>query len=179
MTCIVGLVDKKNNSVIIGGDSAGVSDLNITVRTDKKVFYNGDFLIGGAISFRMIQLLRFSLKPPPVNTSDIYRYMCTDFISEVQRCFEQGSFLQDEDGGGRFLVGYKNRLFCIQEDFQVAENSNGMDAIGCGGSFALGALHSLMKFDYPSKDKVRKALEAADVFSAGVCKPFKILETKK
>ena len=51
MTCIVGLIDGRR--VWMGGDSAGVSGLDITVRADAKVFRNGDFLIGFTSSFRM------------------------------------------------------------------------------------------------------------------------------
>ena len=42
MTCIVGLVEKGN--VYIGGDSAGVGGYSLTVRADRKVFRNGDFV---------------------------------------------------------------------------------------------------------------------------------------
>lgn len=178
MTCIVGYLDKKNKIVTIGGDSAGVSDLNIIIRKDKKVFRVGDFVIGCTSSFRMIQLLRFSFKPPEIKSKSIYQYMCTDFINEVKECFKNGGYLQKyEDGddkGGTFLVGYKNRLFKVDNDFQVAESSNGIDAIGCGSDYALGALYSLSKQDITARQKVVKSLEAAAFFSAGVCKPFVI-----
>ena len=59
MTCIVGLIDGRR--VWMGGDSAGVSGLDITVRADAKVFRNGDFLIGFTSSFRMGQLLAFHM----------------------------------------------------------------------------------------------------------------------
>ncbi|WP_245320978.1 hypothetical protein [Bradyrhizobium sp. NAS96.2] len=53
MTCIVGLVDK--GQVFIGGDSAGVNAerLALVVRNDRKVFRNGDFVMGFTSSFRM------------------------------------------------------------------------------------------------------------------------------
>ena len=38
MTCIVGYLDKKTKKVTIGGDSAGVAGLDITIRKDEKVF---------------------------------------------------------------------------------------------------------------------------------------------
>lgn len=181
MTCIAGYLDKKTKKVTIGGDSAGISDLNIIVRKDKKVFRVGDFVIGCTSSFRMIQLLRFSFKPPEIKSSKVYEYMCTDFIDSVKECFKNGGYLQKyEDGddkGGTFLVGYKNRLFRIDNDFQVAESRNGIDAIGCGSDFALGSLYSLAKEDMTPRQKVIKALEAAAFFSAGVCKPFVITAT--
>ena len=40
MTCIVGLVHE--GVVYIGGDSAGVGGMSLTVRADEKVFQNGN-----------------------------------------------------------------------------------------------------------------------------------------
>lgn len=71
MTCIVGLVDQKSQIVYIGGDSAGTNDADQqTIRADVKVFHNGDFLFGCTTSFRMIQLLQYSLVLP---ASSLYR----------------------------------------------------------------------------------------------------------
>ena len=61
-----------------GADSAGVARI-LQFEKMKKVFKNGDFVIGCTSSFRMIQLLRFSFKPRKVYDKDIYEYMCTDF----------------------------------------------------------------------------------------------------
>lgn len=181
MTCIVGCVDRKTKTVTIGGDSAGVSGLNIEVRKDAKVFKNGNFVIGCTTSFRMIQLLRFSLKPPAIRKKDIFEYMCTDFIDAVRECFLQGGHLKrytdGDDMGGTFLVGYKNRLFKIDEDFQVGENINGMDALGCGSDFAIGALAALQKANLTPKEKVIASLSVSESFSGGVRKPFVVLST--
>jgi hypothetical protein len=51
MTCIVGLVD--GGRVWLGGDSAGVSGWDLTVRADRKVFRNGPYVMGFTTSFRM------------------------------------------------------------------------------------------------------------------------------
>ena len=71
MTCIVGYLDKKTKKVTIGGDSAGVAGLDITIRKDEKVFKVDNFIIGCTSSFRMIQLLRFSFKPPEIKQKNI------------------------------------------------------------------------------------------------------------
>lgn len=180
MTCIVGIVDKKENRVIVGGDSAESAGNSIYIRKDTKVFKNGDFVIGCTSSFRMIQLLRFSFKPPEI-TKDIYEYMCTDFINAVRVCFKDGGYLQKNEGGddigGTFLVAYKNRLFKIENDFQVAENLDGFDAVGCGADFALGVLFSFQSQDITTEDKVLKSLEAAEYLALGVCRPFIIINT--
>lgn len=182
MTCIVGLVDKKNKRVIIGADSAGVAGWHLTIRKDSKVFIVGDFIIGCTSSFRMIDLLKYSFAPPmPGKKEDIAKYMATTFINEVRKTLKDGGYLKkdsEQESGGVFLVGYKSRLFFIDNDFQVGEAYNGMDSCGCGYAFALGALHIADKYNgMDGIVKVRHALEAADKFSAGVSKPFNILTT--
>lgn len=181
MTCIVGIVDKQLKRVVIGGDSAASNSNNIYIRKDPKVFKNGEFIFGCTTSYRMIQLLRFSFTPPEIKHKDIFEYMCTDFINEVRECFKNGGYLQREsDGderGGFFLVGYKNRLFRIEHDFQVGENLNGIDSCGCGGDFALGALIALQHTSLLPNKKALIALEASAFLSQGVSKPFILIST--
>jgi len=179
MTCIVGLVHKETKKVIMGADSAGVADSFISIRKDTKIFRNGEFIIGCTSSFRMIQLLQFSFKPV-LNEKEIFEYMCTDFIEGVRNCFKDGGFMQKgkqgEDLGGQFLVGFKDRLFNVNEDFQVEETLNGIDAIGCGCEFALGALH-VCDANLLPEERVLKALRTAELFSTGVRGPFNICST--
>lgn len=182
MTCIAGYVDKKKKCVYIGGDSAAVGGFNITIRKDTKVFRNGDFVIGCTTSFRMIQLLRFSFIPPSIGNKEIYEYMCTDFVNEIRTCFTDGGFIQKakagDDMGGQFLVGYKDRLFFIDSDFQVGESVCGYDSVGCGHAYANGAFYVIDAKSIKTEDKVTEALKAAAFFSAGVQGPFLILNTK-
>ena len=179
MTCIAGFVEK--GKVCIGGDSAGVAGFNIVSRKDTKVFRNGDFIIGYTSSFRMGQLLRFSFKPPKVpKNMDVYEYLCTLFVDEIRETYKKGGYLRksdDVESGGCFLVGYKGRLFNIDSDFEVGENRDNFDSVGCGCSYALGALDALSKdTEIDSTTKIYKALEAATKFSCGVCEPFIIIE---
>ena len=44
MTCIAALV--QDGAITMGGDSAGVAGLRLHVRSDPKVFRNGDFQVG-------------------------------------------------------------------------------------------------------------------------------------
>jgi hypothetical protein len=74
MTAIVGLVHKE--SVTIGGDSAGVSGLSLSVRADAKVFRKGRYLFGFTTSYRMGQLIRYSLQPPKPK-GDLDAFMAT------------------------------------------------------------------------------------------------------
>lgn len=174
MTCIVGLIE--NGRVWMGGDSAGVSGLDITVRADPKVFRNGHFLIGFTSSFRMGQLLAYKLKVPAMEPGeDVFRYMVTTVVDAVRECLKEGGYAQrsnDAETGGSFLVGFRGRLFSIQSDYQVCESSRGFHAIGCGADYALGSLASTA--GQPGEERIRRALEIAELFSGGVRAPFRV-----
>lgn len=176
MTCIVGIVN--GGKVLIGADSAGVGGLDISNRKDVKVFTNGDFVIGCTTSFRMIQLLQYKLNPPKRHPdADVMRFMVTDFIETVRCLFRDGGFAtkkEEAESGGTFLVGHAGRLFRVDEDYQVGERADGFDSCGCGESYALGAL--ACSSGMAPEDRVRKALETAAHFSAGVRAPFVFAE---
>lgn len=178
MTCIVGVIQK--GKVYIGADSAGVAGLDVTIRKDPKVFKVGEFVIGCTGSFRMIQLLRFSLTLPKIYPdSDIYQYMCVEFINAVRTCFRNGGFLEIDkniERGGFFLVGYKDRLFNVQGDYQVGEVERNYDAMGCGEPFALGALDALNQ-EMDAEVQIERVMRIAAYRSGGVRPPFIIEST--
>ena len=179
MTCIVVLVH--NNKVYMGGDSAGVSGYDITLREDPKVFNNSGFIIGFTTSFRMGQILRFQFKPPKVKGKDIYKYMCTEFIDAIRKTFKATGFLKIhslEESGGTFLVGYKGHLFSIDTDFQVGIPTDKFDSVGCGCAYALGSMYTseYLGNNITPKERIELALQTATYFNAGVRKPFIICE---
>lgn len=107
--------------------------------------------------------------------------MCTDFINEIKHCFKLGGYIQSfpdgDEKGGLFLVGYKNRLFKINCDFDVAETLNGFDVCGSGESFALGVMSVLDKTNLTTNEKVLKSLEISEHFSSSVRGPFNLIST--
>jgi len=176
MTCIAALVE--GDTVYIGGDSAGVAGLSISIRSDEKVFQNGPFIMGFTSSFRMGQLLRFKFDPPKQTVhQDDYEYMVTDFVDAVRHCFSHNGF-GDKDAtvGGTFLVGYKGKLYTIENDHQVGIPSVPYDAVGCGADLALGSLYSTQGSKLTPEQRIALALEAASTFSAGVAPPFLIMK---
>jgi ATP-dependent protease HslVU (ClpYQ) peptidase subunit len=176
MTCIVGIAE--NGKVYIGGDSAGVSGLDLTVRSDEKVFKNGEFLFGFTTSFRMGQLLRFSFSPPSrAEGVDDYRFLVTTFINAVRDILKSGGFATSHDGrerGGTFLLGYRGKLYYVDSDYQVAAAADGFAACGCGDQVANGAMFATSHVE--PRPRIEIALKAAERFSAGVRGPFTILE---
>ena len=166
----------------MGGDSACVAGLSITVRKDPKVFVKGEFVYGMCGSYRMGNLLRYTFKEPDHDPRvEVDTYMYNDWINGVRECFEKGGFMRKyygEEHGGTFLVGYKQRLFCVDSDFQIGETALAYDAVGCGDDLAKGAMHSLMDVKLAPEKKVQKALEAAVEHSGGVRPPFTIIVLK-
>lgn len=176
MTCIVGLVDK--GSVYIGGDSAGVAGLSISIRSDEKVFFNGPFIMGFTTSFRMGQLLRYKFDPPKqtIHQTDM-QYMVTTFIDTARTCFKENGFGDKEATvGGTFLVGYHGKLYTINSDFQVGVPADPYDTVGSGSDLALGAMFANAKTKMTPEKRVIQALEAAATFNAGVAGPFYIVK---
>jgi hypothetical protein len=174
MTCIVGFTN--GSDVSIGGDSAGVGGLDLTVRADEKVFLLGEFVFGFTTSFRMGQLLRYKLTPPPfLEKQDAFEYMATSFIDRVRTVLKDGGFATKEkevEQGGTFLVGIRGRLFSVQSDYQIAESASRFEAVGCGEQIARGAMYALDETEATAEQRILKALEAAERFSAGVRRPF-------
>lgn len=169
MTCIVGLTHK--GKVYIGADSLGSNGFTKEVRAEHKVFENGDYLIGGTTSFRMLNLLEWKFNPPTLKDGDnLHRFMCVDFVDAVRELFAANGFsITTEDWkSGEFLVGIKGRLFKVGEDFQVAEYEYA--ACGSGEYHALGSLYN-SKREKPVKTLV-KALECAENFVTSVQRPF-------
>lgn len=177
MTCIIGYIGK--NRMYIGGDSAGVSENSVDIRTDEKVFKKKNMLFGFTSSFRLGQLLRFSLNIPkqPDNMND-YAYMCTFFIDAVRECFKEGGYSKIENNkerGGIFLVCYKGEIYRIDSDFQVGTYKEPFVSIGSGEDYARGALNILKSLDLPIKKKIEQALVVAASHSTGVRPPFHII----
>lgn len=184
MTCIVGYTNGKN--VVIGGDSAGVGGYSISERKDKKVYKVGDLIFGGTYSFRMIQILGYSWKPPRIEfMRDPMDYMVNSLVPSIFETYKNSSFYSSSGGQARgcgILVGLKGRLFHIMDDFQVGENILPFDSTGCGSDIALGAMHNLFDADKrygvkEIKEKLNKALISAEKFSAGVTGPFHFVNT--
>jgi ATP-dependent protease HslVU (ClpYQ) peptidase subunit len=172
MTCIVGLVHR--GSVYVGGDSASVQGWTSRITRLPKVFRRGPFLIGYTTSFRMGQLLQHHLEVRTQrDDEDDTEYMVTEVAERVRLLLKERGLAKVEanaESGGQFLVGYRGRLFSVQQDFQVNEMADGYDAVGSGAEYALGALRALDRS--PPLGRLRKALEISAHFNMGVSGPF-------
>ncbi|GAB6899434.1 hypothetical protein [Kineosporia succinea] len=178
MTCIVGITD--GHTVTIGGDSAGSDGWHVAVRSDTKVFQVGPYLMGFTTSYRMGQLLRYSLEIGEPDTWDVDRFMATTFIDAVRDCLTAGGYAKTEDGreeGGQFLVGIRGRLYLVDSDYQIGHTAAGYAAVGSGYLVALGSLHSTARSPIDSYSRALMALEAAVELTGEVRPPFTVLQS--
>lgn len=174
MTCIVGLVHE--GQVHIGADSAGVGGMDLTIRADQKCWEKDGWIFGFTSSFRMGQLLRYSLTVPKRHPdTDLMQFMVTQFVEAVRTCLKTGGYATTKDGaeaGGCFLVGHAGRLFRVDSDYQVGEAMLPFEAVGCGEAYAKGALYVGLASGAHPHPQLNAALEAAQAMSAGVRGPF-------
>lgn len=185
MTCIVGFIE--NGVTYIGSDSLGSNGYSGKVYKGGKVFHidnKNDIISGYTSSYRMGQLLKHSSglfdKLSLIENSVNERYMVNNFIPRIQDLFKSGGYQTDKSGqkgGGVFLLGFKDRLYKIQEDYSVLETDDEYDACGSGEDFALGALSAIKDLKLNPKERMRIALNAASKFSVGVSPPFYMVNT--
>jgi len=182
MTCVVAMITKFG--VVMGADSAGVSNYDVQIRADEKIFIKNKMIFGFTSSFRMGQILRYDLEiPKHAKGMDDYEYMVAQFIPAVRKCLFDGGFLtknNNNEMGGVFLVGYKKKIYKVEADFQVGRRVEKYDVCGSGEDVALGSLYTTTntanwRKRHPS-EAIKIALQAAARFKTTVAGPFKIRE---
>lgn len=171
MTVIVGLV-AEDGTIYMGGDSAATNNVGDQMLIEnQKVFYPVKcpwYLIGFAGSFRLGQLLRYSLPriPKPPKNADVQHFLSTVFVDGMRKCFKAAGFSKfsqhGQERGGFCLVGYKGQIYRIEDDYQVLVLASDYAALGTGQSFALGSLHSTEQVpSLTPEERILMALKAA------------------
>lgn len=187
MTCIIGYLDKKNKCTWIGCDSLGSNGYTKAVESQPKIFRNKVFenvIMGSTSTFRHIDLLKYSkeLFDEIDKYKDVeidHEYMVTKFIPKVYTLFKDGIFDEyDKDKGANFIVGVDDKLFEVQTDYSVLQPELGFCSVGCGESIAMGSLITTKDEDIDIPTKIQKALECAEMYSCGVQRPFRIINTE-
>jgi ATP-dependent protease HslVU (ClpYQ) peptidase subunit len=163
MTCLVGLID--NDRVFICGDSAAVAGDAVETKLNRKVFRNGDYVIGFTGSFRVGQLLQYATLPAV--EGDAMAHIVNEVVP-ILRGFAGKE--TDEILICVAAVGDKGRLFKISSDYSVAEYP-AYTAAGQGEPYALGRLHGSLG---APEQRVVAALAAAEAHCGAVRAPFHI-----
>jgi 20S proteasome alpha/beta subunit len=178
MTAIVGIVD--DTHIWIGADSAGSSidaDRTNSMQSEK-VFQVGEFIFGVAGSFRVRDLLKYSLGDyltvQHQDQSD-EDFIYKTFLESVATCFKHGGIIFDHNDNkfeSHFLFGYRGKLYLLQHDFSINTFHDSYAATGSGESVCLGSLYSTQ--DLPTEARIELALEAASRYTLTVSGPYVI-----
>lgn len=174
MTCIVGI--QKGRTVWIGADSAMTRGLDQRLTGEKKVFINGEFIMGVAGYPRTMSLLNHSFDPPaqPDDMADD-EFIHTVFVDAVKNSV----LLPGETGfDSNVMIGYRGKLYMMESNFQILVPAPGFEAMGSGGEIAIGVLRATRGMRNPRK-RCLLALEASAENNAGVRPPFHVLKLRK
>lgn len=179
-------MDKANDCVWIGADSLGSNGYTKAVEHQSKVFRHDIFknvIMGSTTTFRHIDLLKYATDlfdelDLYKNTIIDHKYMVTEFIPRVIELFDGGIKSDENERGADFIVGVRNKLFRVQNDYSVLEPEAGICVVGCGEQVAMGSLLTTQKMKLPIPEKIEMALCAAEEYACGVQSPFRIINTK-
>lgn len=180
MTVVLAYSDKNSNTAFMAGDSCASDPINQSLVKNPKVFHpvgRRDILIGCAGSFRMPNLMQHveGVFPPEeeLATKDInMSYLVTEFTPVIKALTEDF----DDDDMWEMLIAVGNRIYRMQMDLSILEPADDCDAIGIGGSVALGAFKVLNELDsYRSvEERMKHALNVACSSCQGCAPPFVI-----
>lgn len=178
MTVVLAYSDKNSNTAFMAGDSCASDPINQSLVKNPKVFHpvgRRDILIGCAGSFRMPNLMQHveGIFPPEeeLATKDIdMSYLVTEFTPVIRAITEDF----DEDDMWEMLIAVGNRIYRMQMDLSILEPADDCDAIGIGGSVALGAFKVLNELaPYRSvEERMKHALNVACSSCQGCAPPF-------
>ncbi len=180
MTCIVSWIEKGN--IYMGGD-AGAGDGTIeVVLAHPKVFYKprAKMLFGYTGSYRMAQLLEYELQIPKQTEKQDLAYIVRSIVPALRKCFKKGGFASvshEVEEGGKFLIGYKSKVYELQGDYSALVNNSSYCSVGSGYVIATGALSALNHCtEFNPIDKLYLALEAAQKHLAYIRSPFTVMK---
>lgn len=194
MTTIVAI--QGSNFAIVGSDSRvasvdsnGIPYQNTTVATGfAKVAQNGNYLLGAAGDIRAINILHHAFNPPNAQPSlrgkRLDKFMTSKFIPVLRQTFESEGYAtpassltsQTAESNSTVLVAVNGVIYVIDGDYGWVSEQTGFYAIGTGGVFALGSMHSLIGKRNLNKLQARqialKALAAAAKYDPFTGAPF-------
>ena len=178
MTVCLAYCDPKTNKCHMIGDSCASDSVNHSVVRNPKVFNpvgRRDILIGCAGTFRLPNLLKYIPGVFPeedeLATEDIDMSYLVNEFSPVIRALTDDF---EEDDVWEMLIAVNGKIYRMQMDLSIIEPADDCEAIGCGGSVALGAFKVLNELepDMPIEDKMRHALKVACDTVQGCQGPF-------
>lgn len=188
MTCIVAIVE--GNEIWMGCDSfAGDTHYHLLLPEEETKMFcltlpvvgksNEAMVFGFCGQVRPCQVIKHNLKLPICNPEEItsnMNYMINHLIPDMKTIHKKHGLLLNNQGIERtealFLVGWRSKLFYIEEDFGVTPVSTNYIAMGSGEITANGSLHATANSNLKPQERLEMALTVAENNTNFVRKPF-------
>ena len=139
MTTIIG-IQRKDGFTLAADSIITAGDRIYEHKAVPKITEVGDYVLAGAGVSRYCDIILYGWQPPKYDNSNPYVFMVSKFVPEMRKMHDEtGYSLKDEDSF-EFLVGLKNNLYYIGDDYSVLLTKTNMYGIGSGAAYALGAL---------------------------------------
>jgi ATP-dependent protease HslVU (ClpYQ) peptidase subunit len=173
MTCIVGIA--KDNVVYIGGDRGASDGSAIVSLASPKVYIRDEWIFGYAGSMGIGQIMQIINIPILSEDDDPFMVLRMDMVDAFKSMMDIQGISITEDSDTDFLIGIRGRLFEFSpSDWSVAEIHE--TAIGSGGNFALGSLHTTSQYEAASPIyRIDASINAAITYSPTCQGPIDIL----
>lgn len=179
MSCIVACLAR--DKIYMGSDSCVSTCSEQRTKTGSKIFKKGPYIIGTTGYPRPSQVIQNYWEPS--SYKDIQESI-KDILSK------HGCITNSEEGveimNMQMLIGYRNIIFEITNDFTKIDYIDDYGAVGCGRPYALGSFFNsgtISKFsknynkidhDRLAINRIKKALKCSEYFAIGVRRPFYI-----
>ena len=179
MTCVIGI--RQSSGALIAFDSFSRGSDSLTIpRADLKGGKLTPWLaLGYTYSYRFGQILTHHLEVQKPS-GDTFGWMVRTFVPEMRRALKEHGWLKREnerEEAGQAIVAVGSRIFVVHTDFQIQEPALDYVSVGAGADVALGAL--FIQNDADAKTRAQRALEAAELFTAYVRRPWHFLVVKE
>jgi hypothetical protein len=144
-----------------------------------KIARNGKYLVAAAGLVRGMNLIQHSFNPPPPPRSNLDKFMVTQFVPALRKCFQAAGYDMKDDGDvaqhdNEFLIAVQGVIYLIDEAYGIERTSNNVYVTGTGMELALGAAHALGISEIDDWEEAVSVVEAAvetaikyDIYSGG------------
>lgn len=178
MTCLLATVHE--GKIYMAGDSCVANSYRRQIMSDSKVLRFDNMLIGFAGWPRDMQIVMTEYSPAghPEGMDDL-RYVIkyiAEPIRQLTRDFEHAQIQENKATmESQLLVGYHQRVYTIETNFQITTNDENFGVVGSGTYYALGAFAALSESQgLTLEGRLLKTLEIVARYDPYVCAPFYI-----
>lgn len=185
MTIIIGLEDKETGSVWMGGDSAVTTWPNsVDVLREGKIFNIADIMLfGSAGTLRNAQIIKHSLmfrhQFSEESDMDYLVNGVAESIREILR--EKGASRIEaniESNVNSWLLGYRGKIYEIDDSYAVVNSARGLTAIGSGRDYAMASMLALKEYEPDPRKRILKTLKLVAELDSYVKPKFHVMELK-